>query len=60
MPGTRDANGDVAKAVSLNAAFQARLLRESSTVIAKAVKEGRVKVGAGVYDLGTGRVTSVG
>ena len=60
MPGTRDANGDVAKAVSLNAAFQARLLRESSTVIAKAVKEGRVKVGAGVYDLGTGRVASVG
>jgi carbonic anhydrase len=59
MPGTRDANGDVAKAVTLNAVFQARLLRESSTVIAKAVKENRVKVGAGVYDLGTGRVTSV-
>ncbi len=59
MPGTRDANGDVAKAVSLNAAFQARLLRESSTVIAKAIKENKVKVGAGVYDLGTGRVTSV-
>ena len=59
MPGTRDANGDVAKAVSLNAAFQARLLRESSTVIAKAIKENKVKVAAGVYDLGTGRVTSV-
>jgi carbonic anhydrase len=60
MPGTHDANGDVGKAVSLNAAFQARLLRESSTVIAKAVKENKVKVGAGVYDLGSGRVASVG
>ncbi|MEI9980597.1 MAG: carbonic anhydrase [Edaphobacter sp.] len=60
MPGTQDANGDVGKAVGLNAAFQARLLRESSTVIAKAVKENKVKVGAGVYDLGTGRVASVG
>jgi carbonic anhydrase len=60
MPGTRDANGDVVKAVTLNAVFQARLLRESSTVIAKAVKEGGVKVAAGVYDLGTGRVASVG
>ena len=59
MPGTRDANGDVAKAVTLNAAFQARLLRESSTVIAKAIKENKVKVAAGVYDLGTGRVTKV-
>ena len=59
MPGTRDANGDVAKAVTLNAAFQARLLRESSTVIAKAMKENKVKVAAGVYDLGTGRVTKV-
>jgi carbonic anhydrase len=60
MPGTRDANGDVVKAVTLNAVFQARLLRESSTVIAKSVKEGGVKVAAGVYDLGTGRVASVG
>ncbi len=59
MPGIREANGDVAKAVALNAAFQARLLRESSTVIAKAVKENGVKVAAGVYDLGTGRVASV-
>lgn len=59
MPGIRDANGDVAHAVKLNAGFQARLLAESSTVISKAVKENGVKVAAGVYDLGTGRVTSV-
>jgi carbonic anhydrase len=59
MPGIRDAHGDVPAAVKLNAAFQARLVRESSTVIAKAVKEGAVKVAAGVYDLGTGRVTTI-
>ena len=59
MPGIRDAHGDVAAAVRSNVAFQARLLGESSTVIAKAVKDGVVKVAAGVYDLGTGRVTLV-
>jgi carbonic anhydrase len=60
MPGIRDSHGDVAAAVKSNVAFQARLLRESSTVIAKGVKEGVLKVAAGVYDLGTGRVTMVG
>jgi carbonic anhydrase len=60
MPAIRDTHGDVAAAVKSNAVFQARLLRESSTVIAKAVKEGSVKVSAGVYDLGTGRVSLLG
>jgi len=59
MPGVRDTHGDVAAAVKANVAFQTRLLRESSTVIAKAVKEQGVKVVGGVYDLGTGRVTLV-
>jgi carbonic anhydrase len=59
MPGIRDAKGDVAHAVRLNASFQARLLQETSTVIAKAVKENGVKVAAGVYDLATGRVTNL-
>ena len=39
------------------AAYQAQLLRESSTVIAKAIKDDGVKVVGGVYDLGSGRVT---
>jgi carbonic anhydrase len=60
MPGIRDTHGDVNQAVKANVAFQARLLRESSTVIAKAVKEKGVKVAGGVYDLGTGRVTLIG
>lgn len=59
MPGIRDAHGDVEAAVKANAAFQTRLLRESSTVIAKAVNENGVKVVGGVYDLGTGRVTLI-
>jgi carbonic anhydrase len=59
MPGIRDSHGDEGAAVKANVAFQTRLLRESSTVIAKAVKESGVKVVGGVYDLGTGRVTLI-
>src|SRR5580704_11071078 len=59
MPGIRDSHGDVDLAVKANVAFQTRLLGESSTVIAKAVKEHGIKVAGGVYDLGTGRVTLI-
>jgi carbonic anhydrase len=48
---------DVTAAVKANAEFHARLLAESSTVIAKAIKDDGVKVVAGYYDLGSGRVT---
>ncbi len=57
MPAIRDIRGDVVAAVKANAVFQAQLLRESSTVIAKAMKDDGVKVVAGYYDLATGRVT---
>jgi carbonic anhydrase len=43
--------------VKMNAACQAQVLRESSTVIAKAIKSDGLKVASGSYDLGTGRVT---
>jgi carbonic anhydrase len=56
MPGIRGANGDVPLAVKMNAAYQARVLREASTVIAKAIKVDGVKVTSGSYDLETGRV----
>jgi len=56
MPAIKDIHGDVPAAVKANALFQAQLLRESSTVIAKAIKEEGVKVVAGYYDLATGRV----
>jgi carbonic anhydrase len=57
IPGIAGANGDVPLAVKMNAAYQAKLLAESSTVIAKAIKDDGVKVASGVYDLGTGKVT---
>ena len=57
MPGIRGAKGDVPLAVKMNAAYQAQVLRESSTVIAKAIKDGGLKVASGSYDLGSGRVT---
>jgi carbonic anhydrase len=59
MPGVREAHGDVVQAVKANVVFQTRLVRESSTLIAKAMKENGVKVVGGVYDLGVGRVTII-
>jgi carbonic anhydrase len=59
MPGIKEAHEDVALAARMNAAYQAKLLRESSTVIAKAIKEDGVKVVGGSYDLATGKVTLV-
>ena len=56
MPAIREI-GDVEAAVKANARFQAQLLRESSTVIAKAIKDDQIRVAAGYYDLGSGRVT---
>lgn len=56
MPAFKDIHSDVAAAVKANALFQAQLLRESSTVIAKAITDDGVKVVAGYYDLATGKV----
>jgi carbonic anhydrase len=56
IPGIVKAKGDSALAAKMNAAYQAQILRASSTVIAKAIKDDGVKVASGVYDLATGRV----
>jgi carbonic anhydrase len=48
--------GNLDKAIESNSKIQAELLRTSSTVIRDAVKTGKLKVEAGVYDLATGRV----
>jgi carbonic anhydrase len=40
-----------------NAKHQARLLRESSTVISEMTKDGKIKVVGAYYDLGSGTVT---
>jgi carbonic anhydrase len=57
IPGIREAKGDLPLAVKMNATYQAQVFRESSTVIAKAIKNDGFKVTSGSYDLGTGRVT---
>ena len=55
-----DAGGsDVAKVVSANVRVQADLLKQSSTVIAELVNDGKLQVAGGVYDLATGVVTPV-
>lgn len=57
QPAVDQAGPDVAAATKANAEIQARLLRESSTVIAPMVKDNKLKVVAGVYDIATGKVT---
>jgi carbonic anhydrase len=50
-------SGNFDKAIEANTKIQADLLRTSSTVIRDAVKAGKLRVEAGVYDLATGKVT---
>lgn len=55
-PSIAKANGDIEFAVKENAKMQASLLAESSPVLAERVKEGKLKIVAGYYNLATGRV----
>jgi carbonic anhydrase len=57
QPAIDQAGPDLTAVTKANAEIQARLLRESSPVIAPMVKENKLKVVAGVYTLATGRVT---
>jgi carbonic anhydrase len=59
IPGIAGAKGDVPLAAKMNAAYQAQVLRESSTVIAKAIKNDSLKVASGTYDLASGKVTLI-
>jgi carbonic anhydrase len=59
QPAIDQAGTDPEAVTKANAKAQATLLRESSTVISEMVKEGKVKVVAGYYDLGSGEVTLV-
>lgn len=51
------AGSDLEAATKANAVNQAKLLRQSSTVISEMVKENKIKVVAAYYDLGKGTVT---
>lgn len=57
QPAVDQAGPDPEAVTKANADVQARLLRESSPVIAPMVKEGKLKVVSGIYDLATGKVT---
>ena len=54
QPAVDQAGPNLEAATRANARIQAALLREASTVVAGLVKEGKLKVVAGYYDLGSG------
>jgi carbonic anhydrase len=58
-PAVKAAQGDLERAVRENVRNQAQVLAESSPVIARLVREQRLTVAGGVYDLHTGLVTPV-
>ena len=53
QPAVDQAGHDLEAVTKANAKIQAALLREASTVIAGMVKEGKLKVVAGYFDIGT-------
>lgn len=58
-PAVRTAKGKLDIAIEENVRNQAQILAESSPVISKLIREGKLKVAGGVYDLGSGIVTPV-
>lgn len=59
-PGIGQAGSDVDAASKANALFHAALLRDASPVIGGLVKENRLKVVAGIYELESGAVQLLG
>jgi carbonic anhydrase len=59
QPAVDQAGTNLEAATKANAKIQATLLSQASTVISSMVKDGKVKVVAGYYDLGTGAVTLI-
>lgn len=57
QPAVDQAGPSLEAATKANAKIQAALLRQSSTVISGLVKEKKLKVVAGYYDIGTGAVS---
>src|SRR5579862_1225776 len=57
QPAVDQAGSNLEAATKANAKIQSALLREASTVISGLVKEGKLKVVSGHYDIATGSVT---
>src|SRR5215472_8380804 len=58
-PAVEQAGPDLEAAIKANAKIQAALLRQSSPVLADHIKQNQLKIGAGYYDLSSGKVTLV-
>jgi carbonic anhydrase len=56
-PAINGANGDANIATRQNAALQASVLRDSSPVLSDLMKQKKLAIRAGVYDIGNGKVT---
>lgn len=56
-PAVDEAGGDLEGSIKANARIQAKLLRESSPVVAAALKDGKLDVVAAYYDLASGKVS---
>lgn len=57
QPAVARSGGNIDMAIEANAQVQAELLRRSSPVIREAIKGGKLRVEAAVYDLATGKVS---
>jgi len=57
QPGVAQSGGNIERAIEANTRIQAELLRTSSPVIRDAIKAGKLKLEAAVYDLSTGKIT---
>jgi carbonic anhydrase len=56
-PAVDQAGANLEAAIKANAKIQAGLLRQSSPVLAEAIKQNHLKIVAGYYDLATGKVS---
>ncbi len=59
-PAVDEGGGDLEAAIKANAKIQAKLLTDSSPVVASAVKDGTLSVVAAYYDLAGGKVALLG
>ena len=59
QPAVDQGGSDLVAATKANASIQAGLLSKASTVLSPMVKEGKLKIVAGYYDLATGKVVLV-
>jgi carbonic anhydrase len=59
-PAVEAAGGDLDAAIKINSKIQTNLLASASTVLVGLIKEGKLKIAASYYDLGSGKVSLLG